>query len=545
MRVILSYRNQKISESTSAVEHANDYFEQQENLPSPSHNISDNLLGEEKETTKCYNTEEFVEPQSKVTTKTSQISCQRLEEHLRNDLEQKLPALRSGEDSRKRKHLPIESGVLKKACPSFQNNESKKPPAKMTAGRYPDEIREPPPILHEENSNSSIDEPAKDNLQENFRKALKQGGLEIREQEGDGNCLFRSVSFQVYGDANMHMDVRQQCLDHMSKDEEHFSHFVEDEEFGAYIQRKRKEGVHGNNPEIQAISELFNRPVEVFTPENGGKPLNIFQSEYKTSDVPIRLSYHDNHYDAVVDPLLPTAGLGLGLPGLQPGLADKMQLDKAVRESDQLADQVELKKAMKESHEDQLQRALKESALSVDQLADQVELKKTMEESHDDQLQRALKESTMSVDQMYSNKAMTLSDLEATNFDLEQAVLESSLDTFRKSEAGRKQKASDQASSRIVDDSVVASIPPSAASPPAAALPFASVATYAAASVPVPEPADPSVSYQATLSTDEYPSTVQELVMNGFELSKVVHAYELIGDNFDDLLTFLVSTNAS
>ena len=44
-------------------------------------------------------------------------------------------------------------------------------------------------------------------------------------------------------------------------------------------------------------------------------------------------------------------------------------------------------------------------------------------------------------------------------------------------------------------------------------------------------------------STDEYPSTVQELVMNGFELSKVIRAYELIGDNFDDLLLFLMNTN--
>lgn len=42
-------------------------------------------------------------------------------------------------------------------------------------------------------------------------------------------------------------------------------------------------------------------------------------------------------------------------------------------------------------------------------------------------------------------------------------------------------------------------------------------------------------------ATDEYPPSVQELVMNGFELSKVLHAYDLVGDNFDDLLSFLLS----
>ena len=42
--------------------------------------------------------------------------------------------------------------------------------------------------------------------------------------------------------------------------------------------------MHGNNPEIQASSELFNRPIEVYTPENASCPLNIFHAEYKTGD---------------------------------------------------------------------------------------------------------------------------------------------------------------------------------------------------------------------------------------------------------------------
>ena len=51
-----------------------------------------------------------------------------------------------------------------------------------------------------------------------------------------------------------------------------------------YIARTRQDGVHGNNPEIQASSELFNRPIEVYTPENASCPLNIFHAEYKTGD---------------------------------------------------------------------------------------------------------------------------------------------------------------------------------------------------------------------------------------------------------------------
>ena len=49
----------------------------------------------------------------------------------------------------------------------------------------------------------------------------------------------------------------------------------------------------------------------------------------------------------------------------------------------------------------------------------------------------------------------------------------------------------------------------------------------------------------APLMAEHYPQSVQELVMNGFELKKVVHAYDLVGDNFDNLLSFLMSTSGS
>lgn len=35
------------------------------------------------------------------------------------------------------------------------------------------------------------------------------------EQEGDGNCLFRAVGLQVYGDSDSHMEVRRRCMDFM------------------------------------------------------------------------------------------------------------------------------------------------------------------------------------------------------------------------------------------------------------------------------------------------------------------------------------------
>ena len=287
-----------------------------------------------------------------------------------------LASTASASNSQLAHQQPVDDGSassdpLENEPPVFENIHT-------TITIQPEDQDAPPASSPSDEKKKSSIEPTPTDLA--FQKALKARGLEIAEQEGDGNCLFRAVSLQVYGDPSMHGEVRERCLDFMERDPEHFAPFVvatNDEKdddpkdaFAAYIGRKRILGVHGNNPEIQAISELFNRPVEVFTPDQGATPLNIFQSAYKTQDAPIRLSYHDgNHYNAVIDPLVPTAGLGLGLPGLQPGLADKLQVAKAVAESDYMADELEFEKVLKASEEDELQRAIKESSASMDQVS--------------------------------------------------------------------------------------------------------------------------------------------------------------------------------
>jgi len=382
-----------------------------------------------------------------------------------------------------------------------------------------------------------------------FRDLLKkERGLEIKEQAGDGNCLFRAISLQVYGDPSMHAEVRKQCMDHMERDQEHFSQFVTGEPFKHYVTRTRQDGVHGNNPEIQASSELFNRPIEVFTPQNGSVPLNIFHAEYKTGDVPIRLSYHDgNHYNAVIDPLAPTAGLGLGLPGLQPpGYADKMQMAKAVAESIDTKDEMELRQVMETSRlEYKDQGGNKFSA------------------NNDDELQRAIKESRLSAEHINSNNALSWSDMDATYFELEQAALEHSLQSYSQKEEGQKRRASTSktaiggGSSEPKPTTKGDRKAPAVDAPPTSSSSAVSLPCPSQESIPVAATASSASSSAAVQKTgtspplqllpvEDYPSSVQELVMNGFSLSAVVKAYHLVGNNFDDMLSLcLANSNVS
>eukprot|EP00536_Pseudo-nitzschia_multiseries_P002470 jgi/Psemu1/235714/estExt_Genewise1.C_330082 len=381
-----------------------------------------------------------------------------------------------------------------------------------------------------------------------FRDLLKkERGLEIKEQAGDGNCLFRAISLQVYGDPSMHAQVRKQCMDHMERDQEHFSQFVTGEPFQQYVARTRQDGVHGNNPEIQASSELFNRPIEVFTPQNGSAPLNIFHAEYKTGDVPIRLSYHDgNHYNAVIDPVAPTAGLGLGLPGLQPpGYADKMQMAKAVAESIDAKDEMELRQVMETSRREYEHKA-----------------ESTLNDNSNDELQRAIKESRLSAEHLNSNNALSLSDMDATYFELEQAALEHSMQSYSQKEEGQKQRASTSKATicgssgpkitkrgdrkapavdaSLTSSSSAVSLPcPSQESIPVAASASSASSDAAVQKTGISPPPQ-------LLPIEEYPSSVQELVMNGFPLNAVVKAYHLVGNNFDDMLSLcLAKSNAS
>lgn len=195
---------------------------------------------------------------------------------------------------------------------------------------------------------------------------MAQRGLHIRQMAKDGNCLFRCVSDRVYGDADMHDVARRLCMDHMEKERDHFSQYVT-QDFDAYISRKRRDGTFGNHIEMQALSEIFSRPIEVYA--RSEQPINTFQSsEGASSDVPpLRLSYHGrNHYNVLVDPDSPDVGVGLGLPGLQPGEADASQMRDATHASEQEAIERDLLLAAQDRSElDATQEAIEEAVMSA------------------------------------------------------------------------------------------------------------------------------------------------------------------------------------
>ncbi|KAI4368686.1 hypothetical protein MLD38_017216 [Melastoma candidum] len=154
-------------------------------------------------------------------------------------------------------------------------------------------------------------------------------GLEVRRMLEDGNCLFRAVADQVYGDSEAYDLVRQMCMDYLERERDHFSQFIT-ENFGTYCKRKRRDKVYGNNMEIQALSEMYNRPIHIYSYST--EAINIFHGSYNTDTPPLRLSYHHgNHYNSLVDPRRLAIGAGLGFSSLRGTNIDKDQVKAAIK----------------------------------------------------------------------------------------------------------------------------------------------------------------------------------------------------------------------
>jgi hypothetical protein len=91
-----------------------------------------------------------------------------------------------------------------------------------------------------------------------LRKQLGEAGLMLREVAGDGNCLFRAVSDQLYGNECEHGALRGRCCDYLAAHADAFAPFLLEEEgydsFDAYVRAMRADAEWAGNMELQALS---------------------------------------------------------------------------------------------------------------------------------------------------------------------------------------------------------------------------------------------------------------------------------------------------
>ena len=153
-------------------------------------------------------------------------------------------------------------------------------------------------LLHSSaSSSSSVTVTPTSSEETYFKTLLASQSMLIREQIADGNCLFRSVSFALYGHSDAHSIIRATCVHYMALEQTYYQSFIT-EPFADYIVRMSQDGTWADHCEIQALSEIYDRPIQIFA--YSLQPLKTFNVRSRDK-APIKLSYHcQSHYNCII-----------------------------------------------------------------------------------------------------------------------------------------------------------------------------------------------------------------------------------------------------
>ncbi|KAJ7605815.1 hypothetical protein FB45DRAFT_464620 [Roridomyces roridus] len=96
---------------------------------------------------------------------------------------------------------------------------------------------------------------------------LRSLGLYAAPTLGDGNCLFRALSDQLYGTPTRHAQLRKDICDWIASHQARYEPFVEDERgLDAHLRCMRENATYGGHMELSAFAHLTRRNVKVIQP---------------------------------------------------------------------------------------------------------------------------------------------------------------------------------------------------------------------------------------------------------------------------------------
>lgn len=109
-----------------------------------------------------------------------------------------------------------------------------------------------------------LDDP--EQMERDLNAQLKRMGLYAANTTGDGNCLFRALSDQLYGHPARHAQLRQETCDHLAARPEKFAGFVDDKPFDQYVRLMRENGTYGGHLELHAFAQMKQKQIKIVQP---------------------------------------------------------------------------------------------------------------------------------------------------------------------------------------------------------------------------------------------------------------------------------------
>ncbi len=123
-----------------------------------------------------------------------------------------------------------------------------------------------------------------------FYQQLISHGYKIIQIQADGNCLFTSINYNLYGKKDG-MELRTQAVAFLKQYEEEYKLFIEDDEnFDEYITKMSDSGEWGGQLEIIALSSIHK--IRIVVHQYDQPRYEICHPSIKTNKE-IHLSYHN------------------------------------------------------------------------------------------------------------------------------------------------------------------------------------------------------------------------------------------------------------
>jgi len=123
-----------------------------------------------------------------------------------------------------------------------------------------------------------------DNTLAIFQSRLHEQGLQSMDVGGAGDCFFRSVSHQLYGNANNHMTVRTAGVQYLKNNPERFIESVTEHSWQRYLHNMSLQGTWADALIIQAVSDALNITINITESNEGFAPITVITPIHARND---------------------------------------------------------------------------------------------------------------------------------------------------------------------------------------------------------------------------------------------------------------------
>ncbi|GAV75810.1 OTU domain-containing protein [Cephalotus follicularis] len=121
--------------------------------------------------------------------------------------------------------------------------------------------------------------------------------VEVKVQ-GDGNCQFRALSDQLYGEPDYHKSVRRQVVNQLKSHPDIYEGYVP-MEYADYVKNMSRSGVWGDHVTLQAAADLYCVKISVITSFKDTCYIEILPKEQKIRKVIFLSFWAEVHYNSI------------------------------------------------------------------------------------------------------------------------------------------------------------------------------------------------------------------------------------------------------